>query len=98
MRYLKVCQSVNFWFNLNNKPFLYDMRFKKYTIVANSAILSLCDIKTLMRVAGHFLGGYIHASHMPKAFSLRKIWSKFPQFDSTIKEAIGILLNRKNKL
>ena len=38
-----------------------------------------------MVAARHFFKQYIHAFHMPKAFSVWKIWSKFPRFDSAIK-------------
>ena len=40
MRYLKVCQNVNFLFILNYKHTFYDMQFMRYMIVANSAILN----------------------------------------------------------
>ena len=48
----------------------------------NCAIFSFCD--TPMFVAGYFLRGYILVFHMAEGFSIRKIWSQFPWFDSTI--------------
>ena len=45
MQYLKVYQNVNNSFNLNYKPSFYDMLFTSYTVVANSAIYNLCDVK-----------------------------------------------------
>ena len=82
--------STCFLFNLRCKFTFYDIQFRRYTIVTNSAILSLQDIKipvlhTPTLVARQFLRAYIYAFHIPKVFSVQKTWSKFPGFCSTIK-------------
>ena len=53
MRYLKVCQNVNFLFNLNYKHTFYDMQFTRYMIVANSAILNFVMSQKLCSAHPH---------------------------------------------
>lgn len=82
MQYLKVCQNVNFLFNLSNKTTLYNMLFLKYRIVANSAILKpLWHHKKPVLHKSMVRDRYFHAFQIPLAFSILKTWSKFPCFE-----------------
>ena len=90
--------STCFLFNLRCKFTFYDIQFMRYTIVANSAISSLQDIKipvlhTPTLVARQFLRAYIYAFHIPKVFLFRKLEVNFQVFTPLLSygEAASVL-------